>query len=430
MPNNKLTYFIWTLGCQMNKSDSERITAVLKQMKHQPAESIDQADLVVINTCSVRQSAEDRVWGKINKLKSQAPCLAGRQAKSKSQKLIIAGCMIHQPNIKEKMKDIVDFFLDINNLQLFTNYLKQKFLIDKNYFKIIPEYSNNFQAYIPIMTGCNNFCTYCVVPYARGREISRKPKEILDEVKVLIKKGYKEITLLGQNVNSYQYGFAKLLKQIDNLPGKFWIRFITSHPKDMSDELIDVISKSEKICEYIHLPIQAGDDQILKRMNRKYTAKHYLKLIKKIRKKIPGAAISTDIIVGFPGETKTQFNDTAKIMRQVKFDMAYIAQYSPRPGTAAHNMKDDVPRAEKKRRDKLLSQILSKTALTNNKKYLGKEFELLVEKKLKNNTYLGKTRTFKNVKFKSGKNKVGEFVSVKITKVDAFGLEGIKKSTL
>jgi tRNA-2-methylthio-N6-dimethylallyladenosine synthase len=314
------------------------------------------------------------------------------------------------------------------------------------------------------MTGCNNFCAYCVVPYARGREYSRPAEDILKEVKDLVKKGYKEIILLGQNVNSYychpeqrptgrcegsRVDFPKLLKLIEKIPGKFWIIFLTSHPKDMSDELIETLAKSKKICEYISLPAQSGDNEILRKMNRKYTIKHYNNLIKEIRhsflrlslKKSKGLAleklppsISTDIIVGFPGETKKQFENSAKLLREMKFDMAYIAQYSPRPETAAWKLKDNVSKKEKARREKVLTEILSKTALANNKKYVGKIVEVLVDKEITRNTVAlpakalaaaGHTRTQKKVIFSSNKKiPVGKFVKVRIAKAKAFGLEG------
>jgi tRNA-2-methylthio-N6-dimethylallyladenosine synthase len=324
------------------------------------------------------------------------------------------------------------------------------------------------------MTGCNNFCAYCVVPYARGREYSRPAEDILKEVKGLVKKGYKEIMLLGQNVNSYKASlghpmskrtsdvlFPKLLKLIEKIPGNFWLTFLTSHPKDMSDELIETIAKSKKICEYISLPAQSGDNEILRRMNRKYSIEHYKSLIKKIRtayaRQEPGScqltragllpAISTDVIVGFPGETKKQFENSTKLLRTMKFDMAYIAQYSPRPETAAWKLKDNVSKKEKARREKVLAEILAKTALANNKKYVGKIVEVLVDREKHHPNPLlvkereigslplirgglgwgGHTRTQKKVIFHSNKKiPVGSFVKVKITKAKAFGLEGEK----
>jgi len=307
------------------------------------------------------------------------------------------------------------------------------------------------------MTGCDNFCSYCVVPYARGREVSRPAEEIISEITDLVAKGYKQITLLGQNVNSYvsqvhkvynvhkekteEIDFAKLLRRINSIPGKFWIQFVSSHPKDMSDELIETAAKLKKVCEWIHLPVQAGDDEILRKMNRKYTAKHYLGRIRKIRaefkKHKPAAlfSISSDIIVGFPGETKKQFLESAVVMEKAKFDMVFFGQFSPRPGTVAWNMKDNISRTEKARREVFLNEILKKTALTNNKKYLGKKLEVLIEKEkdvpMKSGTpdrsvkfYFGKTRTQKNVRIISDKkNLTGTFMKVKITKANIWSLE-------
>jgi tRNA-2-methylthio-N6-dimethylallyladenosine synthase len=282
-----------------------------------------------------------------------------------------------------------------------------------------------------------------VVPYARGREVSRPADEILVEVRSLVRTGYKMITLLGQNVNSYHgaWGmkhetknahadFAELLKKINAIPGKFWITFVSSHPKDMDDKLIETIARCKKVCEWIHLPIQAGDDEILKKMNRKYTQKHYLERIKKIKsafkKHKPAVpfSISTDIIVGFPGEIKKQFLQSAAVMEKAKFDMAFFGQFSPRPGTVAWKMKDNVSKEEKARRENMLNDILKKTALANNKKYIGKTLEILIEKE-KNGNYFGKTRTQKNVKITSSKIiTLKNFVKVKVTKANIWNLEG------
>jgi tRNA-2-methylthio-N6-dimethylallyladenosine synthase len=286
-----------------------------------------------------------------------------------------------------------------------------------------------------------------VVPYARGREVYRSADEILKEVENLIKRGYKEINLIAQNVNSYTsklkiknkklkiIKFPELLQMINDVPGDFWIRFSTSHPKDMSDDLIQALVDCEKVCKYVHLPAQAGDNEVLKNMNRNYTIEHYKKLIKKIRKKIPGVAISTDIIVGFPGESEEQFQNTVKLFKELNYDLAYIAQYSPRYGTKAAKMKDDVPQAEKKLRNAILEQILRETALENNKKYIGKEVEILVDDKDRKGLWQGKTETYKNVRIKNHKSpdlpsgskiKRGDFVKVKITSADVFGLEAKK----
>lgn len=422
-------YHLFVLGCQMNKSDAERLAYVLEQMGYQKTENEAEADVIIVVACSVRQSAVDRILGKIQKW----------QKIKESKKLILGltGCVL--PEDKPKLEKYFDFFFSIKDLNKLPQLLGEKPIKEinttENYFQINPLYSSSFQAYVPISTGCDNFCSYCAVPYTRGREISRPAEEILCEVKHLIERGYKEITLLGQNVNSYKgeieengktilLDFPDLLKKIDEIAGKFWIRFLTSHPKDMSDKLIKTIAECSKVCEYIHLPVQSGDNEILRKMNRHYTIEHYKNLIQKIRQTIPNVAISTDIIVGFPGETKEQFENTKKLMEEIQFDMAYIAQYSPRPGTAAARLKDDVLKLEKERREKELTKVLEKTAFLNNQKYLEKEVEVLPELYKKGFLY-GRTRTFKPVKFKGNKNLIGKFVVVKITTSTPFSLEGV-----
>ncbi len=326
-------YHIITYGCQMNKSDSERIAAKLETKGQKIAKSIKQANLIVINICSVRQSAIDRVKSKIKEIKKSQP----------RTKITLTGCIL------EKDK------------QQFKNQVNQIWPIAD--FKIKSKCQSLKHAFVPIMTGCDNFCSYCAVPYTRGREKSLSATEIIKEIKRLIKNNYKEITLLGQNVNSYKsknYDFPKLLKTINDLKGKFKINFLTSHPKDMSDELIEVIANGEKISKKIHLPFQSGDNQILKKMNRHYTIGYYKKLIKKIRKKIPDLELSTDIIIGFPGETAKQFQNTIKLVKEIKFNQAYISSYSPRPGTTAAKLKDNVPLDEKKRRKKILLKLFPK----------------------------------------------------------------------
>jgi tRNA-2-methylthio-N6-dimethylallyladenosine synthase len=318
------TYHIITYGCQANVADAERIAGRLEKQGYKKTEQIEKANLVVINACSVRQSAINRVYGKLNKLNGK--------------KIILAGCILESD--KKKMKDKI-----------------WKFWNPNEYFSCSPIYSDKKTAFIPIMTGCNNFCSYCVVPYTRGREQSRPTQEIIDEVKNLINKNYKDIWLIGQNVNSYP-DFHNLLKKIDNLSGDFTIHFMTSHPKDMSDKLIKTIKESEKVSKEIHLPVQSGDNKILKAMNRNYTVEHYKKLIKKILKEIPEAKISTDIIVGFPNETKKQFQNTVKLFKEIRFEKAYISKYSPRPGTLAAKLKDNIPLEEKKRRWRILNDLV------------------------------------------------------------------------
>ncbi|MDI6778325.1 MAG: MiaB/RimO family radical SAM methylthiotransferase [Patescibacteria group bacterium] len=489
-----MTYCIKTFGCQMNQSDAERVATILEKYKFKPAASIDAADLIVFVTCGVRQSAENRVYGQINNIRKKFP----------AKYIILTGCLAHRKDVRRRLKGKVNLFTTIKDfpkeivscIKYHVSSIKKKIKIHNtlylihntenkpcnNYLGITPTYTSSYTAHIPIMSGCNNFCSYCVVPYARGREYSRPVEDILKEIKGLVKKGCKEIVLLGQNVNSYNsrirtnekriganirshslslvhnsrvINFADLLKLIDSIPGNFWITFLTSHPKDMSDELIETIVKSKKICEYISLPAQSGDNEILKKMNRHYTISHYKNIVKKIRtaflrlnlKNFEGLAlkiypsISTDIIVGFSGETKKQFENTAKLMREIKFDMTYVSQYSPRPETAAWRLKDNVSRSEKVRREKVLTKILEKTALENNKKYIRKIVEVLVDKRFDleelqataskgkvepwTGKYLGHTRTQKKVIFRSNKKiPVRSFAKVKITKAKAFGLEG------
>lgn len=457
-----MKYHIKTFGCQMNTSDSERIASFLEEHDFTLAKNIKDADLVVFNTCGIKQTAENRAYSMINNL---------RKEKKQDVKIVMTGCLANRVDVQKRMKDKVDLFTEIKNFQKDFEKLSlrhpeqsegsrtnnksvdiQGFFAetqnDRDYLSIAPKHNNHFQAFVPIMTGCNNFCAYCVVPNARGREVSRPAEEILSEIKDLIAKGFKSITLLGQNVNSYEskvhrlkksikqeevVDFAKLLKKINVIPGKFWINFVSSHPKDMSDELIETVAKCKKVCEWIHLPVQAGNDKILEKMNRRYTQKHYLKLIKKIRSEFKKhkpdqpLAISSDIIVGFPGETKMQFSDSAEVMKKSKFDMVFFGQFSPRPETVAWKMKNNVSQKEKVRRENFLNDILKKTALANNKKYLKKELEILIEKE-KDGIYFGKTRTQKNVKIASQKKKlIGTFVKVEITKSNIWNLEATLK---
>ena len=420
------TYHITTYGCQMNKSDSERIASVLENSGFKKS-SLEKANYAFLNLCSVRQSAIDRVWGKINNIKKITGSASSRQAKN--IKIILTGCIL--PSEKNKFLKKVDYVLDLKDL--FNWDILEKKLINKNYLTANPKFNSKFQAFVPIMTGCNNFCSYCAVPYTRDREKSRPVKDILDEVNKLIVQGYKFITLLGQNVNSYNGGikFSELLKKINKIQGDYWLSFITSHPKDTSDELIKCFKTCKHLIPYIHLPIQSGSNKILSAMNRKYTTEDYLKLINKIKKINKNINLSTDIIVGFPNETEKDFNDTKKIIKKIKFDMAYIARYSPRPDTAAYKLKDNISLDEKKNREKILNNLLKKIALNNNKKLINKNIQVLIERK-KDNYYFGKTRNFKNVRIEMElgirnyelRNLIGKFVKVKITKANEWNLEG------
>ena len=323
----------------MNKSDSERIAADLKKKGYKPASNEKEADLILVNMCSVRQSAVDRVYGlapKLKKLKDKKPGL----------KTILTGCIV-----KSDRQKLVEKFDLIAGKEKYSN--------------CFPEYKNQLLAYIPVSNGCNNFCAYCVVPFTRGNLICRSHKKILKEVKNAvgparnaISNGVREIWLLGQNVNDYQspadasVNFAELLKMVNDIPGNFQIRFMSPNPKNFSDELIEVMAKSKKVAKFLNLPLQSGDNQVLKKMNRPYTVEQYKSLVKKIREKIPDINLTTDVIVGFPGESKSQFENTVKLFKEIKFNLAYISKYSPRSGTAAFKIKDNVPLTEKKKREK------------------------------------------------------------------------------
>lgn len=424
-------YYIITIGCYMNQADSERVSSFLESNKYQLSSSWEQADIVILLTCGIRQAAEDRAYGLVNQIAKRNP----------KTKIILSGCLAKRKDVKERLKHQVDLFMPINELPNLFKLLKKAKdinLLDKEdlrkiqgekYLGIIPKHESSFRAYVPIGNGCNNFCSYCVVPYARGREVYRSAADIVKEVKDLINnKDYKEIVLIAQNVNSYQSGvinFPKLLLKLIKIKGDFLIRFSSSHPKDLSDELIKVIASSEKMANHLHIALQSGDDEILKLMNRKYNAKHFAKLVAKIRKARPGIAVTTDVIVGFPGETRAQFKNTLKMFKELNFEMAYISQYSRRPGTVAWELKDSVSLTEKKRREKELDQILKEGALEANQAYLNKELKVLVEGKNKRGVYHGKSSSFKDVKLlNASDDEIGKFHQVKITDVRNFSLIG------
>ncbi len=394
MSSRSRTYYIKTYGCQMNKADSEKIAAGYEQKGYKPAKLVEEADVVVINTCSVRQSAEDRVIGQVRNLtklqaKSYKLKAIAKNLKVNKPKIILTGCMLRYSLSRlKKMLPGVDEFVKLQDLIKDVKSLSDApaSALETPHRLIQPRSVRDASAgkWVPIMRGCDNFCTYCVVPYGRGREVSRPFEEIVCEVKELVKRDYKHVTLLGQNVNSYgkRLGdrsngktatlrsqnfaenteitpFAKLLRELHKIKGLEKISFITSNPQDLTDDIIEAI-RLPKIDRYLHLPAQSGDDEILKKMNRQYTAKKYLGLIKRIRERIPDIKIGTDIIVGFPGETKKQFENTVKLCRQVGFEKAYIAKYSPRPGTAAYRLGDPVSYKEKKRRWQILEKMINR----------------------------------------------------------------------
>lgn len=416
----KKQYHIITIGCAMNFSDSERMSSFLDDLDYAETKTRSAADLVIINTCGVKQTSESRVYGLVPQLKKD----------NKAVKIVITGCVSGRADVQRRMPQ-VDLWLPIKDMVKLSEFLHiRDHDLPDSYLKIAPKYNSLISAQVPIGTGCDNFCSYCVVPIARGRETYRSANEIVSEVKKLVASGYKEINLIAQNVNSYSDGavnFSELLKMVNAIAGEFWIRFVSSHPKDMSEELVQVMTSSDKVCKHIHLPVQAGNDQVLANMNRKYTNEHYRGLISLIRKYMPDISITTDIIVGFPGENDEQFLDTVKLVEWAKFDNIYLGKYSPRPGTAAAKLTDDVSRIEKKRREEALMKIVRRTATENHQRYLGNTIDILVEDKGKG-SYYGRANdnTFVKIITENIEEElIGKFVSVKIVEVKDFGMNAV-----
>ncbi len=425
-------YFIITFGCQMNLADSERISSLLESLGVLPASTIEEADYIIFNMCSVRQSAVDRIFGLSNKLNEL------RQS-NKDLLVLLTGCMLESDY--PKFRKIFDYIFKKEEMEeLFNNIVAEnKNQSHDDYLSLEPKRTSTFQALIPISNGCDNFCTYCAVPYTRGRLHSRSHLDILKEVEDSLKKGFKEIWLLGENVNSYQspidtsIDFTELIKKIDSFDQDFWLRFTSPHPKDFSDNLISALATSRKVTPYINLPAQSGDDVILKKMNRPYTAKQYLELIKKIREKFSQErtgldkeiSISTDIIVGFPGETNECFRNTIELFKQAKFDMAFISQYSPRPESYCYdNMADDVAKNDKRAREKELTAILIEIGKEKNKIFQDQIIPVLVFEQYKG-YYLGRNRHNKSIKIHSTeKDLIGKIINVRIDKVMPLSLEG------
>lgn len=409
----------------MNISDSEKISKVLEQTGYKKAKNINMADLIVVNMCSVRQSATDKICGMSQKL-------LAIKAKKKGLKTILTGCVLDQD--KKKFKEKFDFIFSIKDLRNWPKYLKNgkgemRAQKNRDYLEVFPNRQNNFLAYIPISNGCNNFCSYCVVPYVRGKEICRDHNLILKETKKALKNGAKEIWLLGQNVNSYKspenksIDFPRLLKIIDDISGNFWLRFTSPHPKDFSKKMIKMMGKCKKLTPYLNLPMQSGSDKILKKMNRPYTAKKYLMIVKNVRQAIPNIFLSTDVIVGFPGEKKKQFEETKKIFKKAKFDMAYILKYSVRPSTASAKMEDDVSQKEKEKRYAILTEELKKNALKKNLSLIGKTSKVLIQSE-KNGLLEGKTKDYRTIVLEGPKKMIGKFITAKIIKATSWGLGG------
>lgn len=433
------SFYVETWGCQMNEEDSEKISGMLKNIGYMRTEVRDDADIIIFNTCCVRENAELKVYGNIGILK---------KLKEIKPELIIAvcGCMMQQKGMAEKIikkYPYVDIIFGTHNAHKFPEYLNRVKVEGNSVIEIedkeegivegIPvDRESNIKAFVTIMYGCNNFCTYCVVPYVRGRERSRTPEAIEKEIVELVSKGYKEITLLGQNVNSYGkslesgINFAGLLRRIDKISGLERIRFMTSHPKDLSDDVIKAVSECSKLCEQIHLPLQSGSSRILKAMNRYYDKNDYLELVGKIKNQIPGVALSTDLIVGFPGETEEDFKETLDVVKEVEFDSAFTFIYSKRVGTPAEKMEEQIPDDVKHERFNRLVEVVNEASAKKNKEYENKEVEVLVENFSKNDEkkLMGRTRTGKLVNFIGDASDIGKLVNVKITKAHSFSLNG------
>lgn len=431
--------YVHSYGCQGNVSDGEKLKGMLADMGYGFCDQAEQADLVLFNTCAIRENAEDRIFGNVGALKRW-------KAQSPKHKLLLCGCMMQQPHIVEKLKQsypYVDLIFGTHVIHQLPELLLSVLQQHKRVFYtpesdgVIAEglpirRDGTLKAWVPIMYGCNNFCTYCIVPYVKGRERSRQPEAILAEVRQLVEQGYKEITLLGQNVNSYgktlehPISFAQLLTQIDAIPGDFRIRFMTSHPKDATKELFDVMAKSQKICHHLHLPVQCGSNRILQAMNRRYTVEQYLGLIDYARSVMPDISFTTDIIVGFPGETLEDFQGTMELLKKVRYDSLFSFIYSKRVGTKAASMPDDTPHSVKSDR---LQQLLALQRTIGEEvlsEYVGKTLRILVDGAGKSGEgYLtGRTDQYLIVDFPGDSALIGQFVTVKITKALNWALLG------
>ena len=432
MIDGKLHRYVYLLvyGCQMNQSDAERMMGQLRTIGYERTESMEEADLILINTCCVRETAEDRVYGKIGEIK---------RLKRERPELIfgITGCMAQKEgDALIKRAPHIDFVLGTNKVQAERGHVVDVQLGETELPDDVPvARAGSLSAWVPIMYGCNNFCTYCIVPYVRGRERSRLPEDIVREVEEAVKNGYEEVTLLGQNVNSYGKDhkladFADLLKMVDEVPGIRRVRFMTSHPKDLSDKVIAAIRDGEHLCEHIHLPVQYGSNRILKAMNRVYTVESYRDLVRRIRAAIPEVSLTTDLIVGFPGETDEDFQQMLDFLREIRYDSAYTFIYSKRAGTPAATMENQVEESVKKERLSALMAVQNEISLAINEKLLGKTLEIMVEGPSKNDAYvwMGRTRTNKIVLFAHAGEKPGDFIDVRITHPQTWVLKGERVS--
>ena len=431
-------YHIVTYGCQMNVHESEKIAGVLYGMGYRETSVMEEADIIVFNTCCIRENAENHAFGNIGalkKLKKQKPSLI----------IAVGGCMTQEEGKTEILKKkfpFIDVMFGTLNLEELETLIKRKKAEKKRVIQIrekeseidetLTPYRTSYpNAWVNIIYGCNNFCSYCIVPYVRGRERSRKPENILAEVRQLVKDGYKEITLLGQNVNSYgkdlggEYTFANLLNDVASIEGNFRLRFMTSHPKDFNEDVVAVMQKHSKICRLVHLPVQSGSNAILKEMNRRYTREKYLEEIRLLKSRIPEAEVTTDIIVGFPGETEQDYLDTENLVKEVDFASAFTFVYSKRQGTKAAEMPNQIPEDVQKERIMRLVELVNSLTRKKSEKYVGKTVEILCEDyDTKKGLYLGRDEFGRMGYFSSDENVIGKFVKLKITKANGISLYG------
>ena len=431
--------FVHSYGCQQNVNDGERIKGVLVDIGYGLCDKPEEADLILFNTCAVREHAEQRVFGNVGALK-------GLKEKKRGLMIGLCGCMANQKHVVEKLRKsypYVDLVFGVDGIDTLPQLIAQKLqkhkrvLMEPAQRPVIVENipirrESEFRAWLPIMYGCDNFCTYCIVPYVRGREKSRKPGDILAEFRGLVEAGYKEITLLGQNVNSYgkgleeQVDFADLLNLLCAVPGDYQIRFMTSHPKDASRKLIDTIAAQDHLCKHIHLPVQSGNDRVLKEMNRRYTREKYLEEVRYARSMMPGLVITSDIIIGFPGETEAEAMDTVSLVEEVGYDALFTFIYSPRPGTRAAEMPDPATRAEKQKWFDKLLEVQNAHSAKVHAGYVGKTLRVLVDGESDDERFPLTARTEGNrlVRLKGDKDLIGQFINVKITDSNTWALYG------
>ena len=440
-----LKYAVLTMGCQLNENDSEKLSGMMEEMGYSKTDKLEDANLIVFNTCCVRENAEDRLFGKLGEVK--------KYKEAKGTIIAIGGCMMQEKHIVEKLKQSYSFFDivfgthtlhkfpgDVYNVIQNRKRIEDIIDIDGEVIEGLPiKRDDSIKASVSIMNGCNNFCTYCIVPYVRGRERSRRAEDIIAEIKCLAKEGYKEITLLGQNVNSYMRvereknedvgpinSFAKLLREVNKIDGIERIRFISPHPKDFTDDVIEAIRDCDKVCKIIHLPLQSGSTEVLRKMTRQSTKAQYLDLVQKMREKIPGVEFSTDIIVGFPEETEEDFEDTLDVVSKVCFEQVFMFIYSRRVGTPADKMENQIPEDVKHTRFDRLKKLVESQIEVNNKKYVGTMQKVLVEGKSKTNEKMltGRTDTNKVVNFEAEEDKIGTMVNLKIVSEHMWYLRG------